>query len=84
MASEIDVSELRCTDQVRKGSRLGMVAEVTHDMVRIYWDGERVSTSYSREEIGRMALVLIKRTAGPLMYGDPVSNRFPRARRRRS
>lgn len=73
-----EMFDLRVTDQVRQGSRLGLVV-CTKGMLEIHWDNDERPTRYRlRDGEGNpdLANVTIQRKAGPVLYSDPVCHKF--------
>jgi hypothetical protein len=73
--TQTDIQELVCTDQLRKGSKLGLVLEAKGAIIRVHWDGDAEATSYSREEIGELRTVTIERRA-PRSMRDGMTRAF--------
>jgi hypothetical protein len=57
-----EMRELVCTDQVRKGAKLGLVVG-TKGVLRIHWDGDDEPVTYSYDEVSDLRSVKIERKA---------------------
>lgn len=73
--TQSDVQDLICTDQLRKGKRLGMVVSTRGGMVEVLWDGDEEPTTYSKEATGESRTATIERRA-PRTMRDGMTRGF--------
>lgn len=67
--NQSDIKSLACTDQLRKGNRIGLVVSTQGSVIKVHWDGDKTPTAYSKDEIGDLRGATIERRADVIMRG---------------
>jgi hypothetical protein len=73
-----DVKSLTCTDQLRKGNRLGLVVATQGGTVNVLWDGDEEPVTYSKDEVGDLRGATIERRADVIMRAAANRGLFTR------